>query len=89
MSDLIDYFPSFEIINSVSTRGIFYENNLRSINAKGVETVMGYFLANNVVAEERAGVESAKIRKRARIRKAAKGGDSAVQCDEALLEGFQ
>jgi hypothetical protein len=39
----IDYFPSFELVASPAARGIFYNQNLRTIAAQGVDFVMGYF----------------------------------------------
>ena len=43
----IDYFPSFEIITDQAARGRFYEPNLRSVAAQGVETVMAVFFSEH------------------------------------------
>lgn len=39
----VDYFPSYEIINSPVFRGTFFEPNLRSVNPRGVAHVMDTF----------------------------------------------
>lgn len=41
----IDYFPSYEIINSPVFRGSFFEPNQRSVNHHGVDHVMDTFFA--------------------------------------------
>lgn len=43
--DDVDYFPSYELVVSPFTRGSFFESNLRSVTADGVESVMRVFLA--------------------------------------------
>ncbi len=40
---LIDYFPSYEIINSPVFRGSFFEPNQRNVTSHGVNFVMGHF----------------------------------------------
>lgn len=39
----VDYFPSYELISSVATRENFFEENLRSVQKRGVEYVMRHF----------------------------------------------
>lgn len=39
----VDYFPSYEIINSPAFRGMFFEPNQRSVNPYGVAHVMEQF----------------------------------------------
>ncbi|MGC1487626.1 MAG: GSCFA domain-containing protein [Albidovulum sp.] len=41
----VDYFPSYEIITGAPTRSAFFEPNLRSVVAQGVDYVMGHFFA--------------------------------------------
>tara|TARA_R110002167_G_scaffold95571_2_gene254313 strand:- start:4296 stop:5372 length:1077 start_codon:yes stop_codon:yes gene_type:complete len=43
--DFVDYFPSYEIINSPVFRGAFFEPNLRSVNHIGVDFVMDTFFS--------------------------------------------
>lgn len=40
---LVDYFPSYEIINSPVFKGAFFEPNLRNVSAYGVRFVMNTF----------------------------------------------
>lgn len=42
----VDYFPSYELINTPISRGIFFEPNQRNINAAGVDFVMKVFFRN-------------------------------------------
>jgi hypothetical protein len=39
-----DYFPSYEIITGSYTRGVFFENDLRSIKEDGIGFVMQLFM---------------------------------------------
>lgn len=41
----ISYFPSYEIIASPPSRAMFFEPNLRSVAAEGVDVVMRHFFA--------------------------------------------
>lgn len=43
--EYVDYFPSYEIINSPAYRGVFFEPNMRSVSPTGVATVMHSFFA--------------------------------------------
>jgi hypothetical protein len=43
-SKVVDYFPSYEIINSPVFKGMFFEPNLRNVNPHGVNIVMNSFL---------------------------------------------
>lgn len=40
---MVDYFPSYEVITGAPARGAFWEPDLRSVAAQGVELVMGHF----------------------------------------------
>jgi len=44
-NDFVDYFPSYEIINSPVFKGVFFEPNLRTINPYGVSFVMDHFFS--------------------------------------------
>jgi hypothetical protein len=39
----VDYFPSFELISAFPQRAMFYEPNMRSVAAEGVDYVMKFF----------------------------------------------
>jgi hypothetical protein len=84
--DWIDYFPSYEIINSAPFGGIFFEPNKRSVNPAGVAFVMKAFFAGvgSKPPEPTANVDASKAR--AARREAKAGSDNA--CEEALLDAF-
>lgn len=44
----IHYFPSYEIISSHPSRGMFYDPNLRTVNEFGVKLVMGHFFSGRL-----------------------------------------
>lgn len=52
--DFVDYFPSFEIIQSHPARAMFFEPNLRSVSPKGVAHVMSYFFREHGGGDEHA-----------------------------------
>ena len=82
----VDYFPSYEIIAAPSSRGTFFEPNMRAIAHDGVDLVMLHFFAGLDLS--------------APARRAGAGGDAgraAVEaqmqaeelvCEEMLLETF-
>ena len=76
---LIDYYPSYELITAPSARGIFYERNMRSVSAKGVENAIGVFLQEH---DPQSTI----------VQTAAKAQNSddpdALICEEVLLEAF-
>lgn len=74
----IDYFPSYEIINSPVYKGAFFEPNMRSVTAHGVGFVMDTFFASQKAA---FGVAPTGV---------PDSGPSAEQivCEEELLEKF-
>jgi hypothetical protein len=82
--DFVDYFPSFEIVTNPAARGTFFDANLRTVTAHGVEQVMRIFFAAH---GEQAGKAAA-----AQASPAAPPTDAAanteVQCEEAMLEAF-
>lgn len=81
----IDYFPSYEIITGAPTRAAFFEPNLRSVAAQGVEFVMGHFFgglntsAAPVHGKERNDPEQAI---------AAQMAEEDLVCEEMTLEKF-
>lgn len=83
----IDYFPSFEIITSVKTRGAYYEANLRNVSRRGVATAMATFLAAHGYGAETDVASSEKPRVKTTKADAAASEDDVI-CEEALLEAF-
>lgn len=53
--DCVDYFPSYEIINSAPYKGMFFEPNQRSVNPNGVAWVMKQFFAGQQLVESKEG----------------------------------
>ena len=43
-NSFLDYFPSYEIINSPAFQGVWFEPNMRSVSPLGVEFVMKNFI---------------------------------------------
>jgi hypothetical protein len=70
--DDIDYFPSYELISSPFSRGMYYSPNLRTVEDAGVQAVMRVFFDEH----------------RLRTTKYRPPRDVDVQCEEALLNAF-
>lgn len=81
--DDIDYFPSFEIIASHPSRGMFFESNLRSVVNEGVDVVMRTFFAQHAPPDR---VEQDARRVQDRPRRAQQQED--LVCEEQLLDAF-
>lgn len=47
----IHYFPSYEIISSHPARGMFFDPDLRNVNAYGVDLVMRHFFSGHLATE--------------------------------------
>lgn len=77
--DVVDYFPSFEIISSHPMRGMFFEPGMREVNSHGVDFVMSHFFA--------AHRPPAKPQARRKRRAEAQSRDDIV-CEEAVLEAW-
>lgn len=88
----IDYFPSYEIVTSPSSRGLFYEPNLRSVTELGVETVMKAFFAEHPGAgaenSGRAPTSLEDAGQQAAGGAGAQGSADDPVCDEVLLDAF-
>ncbi len=69
--DFVDYFPSYEIVMSPPFRGMFFQNNMRTVHEQGVDFVMSHFFAQH----QPDGAE-----------RAAEVADDELFCDEVLLE---
>jgi hypothetical protein len=91
--NFVDYFPSYEIINSTPYRGAFFEPNMRSVNAVGVDHVMDLFFKSlhkfsvnvKVINAVSSGFQRESVVK--------KSGDSAnsvddIVCEEEILSTF-
>ncbi|RMC37477.1 GSCFA domain-containing protein [Paracoccus alkanivorans] len=76
----VDYFPSYEIINSPAFKGAFFEPNMRSVHQEGVNFVMSSFFK---CQEEKFGKAPPKRRHRK-----IKQSKVDVVCEEELLGAF-
>ena len=79
----VDYFPSYEVIITPLSRGIFYEPNMRNVNATEVSTAMRMFFAEHdrePVAIKPAGDNTART--------ADDEGEGEAVCEEIPLEAF-
>ena len=74
----VDYFPSYEIINSPVFKGSFFEPNQRSVNPYGVNFVMNSFF--KCLVDKFGDYEVSESEK------AATKADEV--CEEELLEAF-
>ncbi|MCC3859687.1 GSCFA domain-containing protein [Pseudemcibacter aquimaris] len=85
----VDYFPSYEIINSVANKGIFFEENLRSVTPNGVSYVMSHFEAGISPYEFKKALK--KQQKEAEFFGSPNVGGSQLNgdavCEEETLEG--
>jgi hypothetical protein len=86
----VDYFPSYEIINSPIFRGAFFEPNQRSVNPHGVNFVMDTFFkclvekyGENMSDRQPVAIESKGSEAGNRDL-----GNSDAQCEEELLAAF-
>jgi hypothetical protein len=95
--DFVDYFPSYEIINAPTFRGMFFEPDQRSVNPMGVDFVMNSFFEArerkfgkdpNAAVQEPKGVQEPKAMQEPRRAASAKGTKAQVTCDEEVLAAF-
>lgn len=74
---MVDYFPSYEIITASPMRSMFFEPNLRSVNAAGVDLVMRHFFQQHGrIGEPLREVRAKKVNL----------SPDDVACDEGRLE---
>lgn len=77
----VDYFPAYEIVVGTPSKGAFFEDNMRSVRAAGVDAVMAAFFAEH----DPAGAVAAPAETAATDDDMPE--DEAV-CEEILLEAF-
>ncbi|WP_083198321.1 GSCFA domain-containing protein [Pararhizobium polonicum] len=71
----VDYFPSYEIINSPAFGGVFFERDRREVSPYGVNFVMNHFFSGLGEEAEKAAAPKKK-------------DDFDVICDELILGSF-
>ena len=94
----LDYFPSYELIATPFSRASFFEPNLRSVTAAGVQRVMEVFFSEHVelagARREKIGTPSAneitggRLRPRRARRLAESRHEADVVCEEVMLDAF-
>lgn len=84
--DVVDYFPSYEIITGAATRSAFYEPNLRSVVPAGVNEVMRHFFAGLDLTGAPAHGDEAEPAAEAEA--VARMAAEELACEEATLEDF-
>lgn len=77
----IDYFPSYEIISSPWSRGIFYDVDQRNVIGAGVDCVMRVFF------QQHPPITTSKDHNEKKMPGDDSLDDDSV-CEEALIEGF-
>lgn len=77
-NDMIDYFPSYEIITNPAAKSRFYAENLRSVLPEGVATAMAAFFGEQVSGSTVAQKEA----------EAEPEDEDELHCEEAMLEAF-
>src|ERR1043166_456078 len=81
----VDYFPSYEIITSSLSKAKFFEENLRSVRADGVEAAMSAFFAEH--GDQQAQDHEAPGPRKSKAKEKA-SSDADVVCEEILLDAF-
>ncbi|MFX0543658.1 GSCFA domain-containing protein [Roseovarius sp. S4756] len=81
----IDYFPSYEIITSQNSRGVYYDANKRTISPLGIQTAMNLFLRAHELDRKPAALSEVDM---ATSERSSQRTAEEVQCEEALLEAF-
>ena len=94
----IDYFPSYEVITNQAAHASFYDDNLRTVKAEGVQSVMRAFFAQHgrdgvgeaaaPAAPARAAPAAAKAVAAKTAALAEPDAEDDPLCEEALLEAF-
>ncbi len=78
----VDYFPSYEIINSAPFRGAFFMPNQRSVAPEGVAHVMSKFFEGFSPKQEQKTPQVHRIRQNNRVKQT----PDDISCEEELLD---
>lgn len=83
--DDVDYFPSYEMIATPFSKGMYFEQDMRSVSEAGVSAVMHTFFR----AHRPSGPPEPRVAKRRRAEKAKASRKPAdVVCEDELLGAF-
>lgn len=77
----VDYFPSYEIITNLASRGTYYQENLREVKAEAVDVVMSMFFSEY---SELLGDQPGSPQSMPRVGQSS----SNAFCEEKILESF-
>ena len=83
--EIVDYFPSYEIITSPPYRAMFYAPNMRSVVLEGVAVVMDNFFADQQAA---FGIEPDKRAPQQKAAASEEKNHRAIRCEEEILGAF-
>ena len=85
----VDYFPSFDLLSSASTRGAFHSDDARQITEPGVETVMRIFFEAHPALAQASTPATAGARDKGRAEGRAPEAPAAEAiCEDILLDAF-
>ena len=84
-NSMCDYFPSFEIITGSYNRGAYFESDLRSVTAEGVDHVMRLFLSHYVGDNHARGSSETNATSNDDIRKELALTNEII-CDEEAID---
>ena len=85
--ELVDYYPSYEIIVSPWSRGLFFDSNLRTVSSAGVDAAMRpFFIQHKPLNDQWPQAKQTELLKDSVVEAVSECDD--VLCEEALLEGF-
>lgn len=82
----VDYFPSYEIISHPAFRGMFFEPNMRSVTATGVDFVMANFFRDQSARFPHPARAAASARHPSDP--VAEETDADIRCEEEILNAF-
>jgi hypothetical protein len=78
------YFPSYEVITSPAARGAYFEQDLRSVSAAGVDHVMRLFFRHLVEQDPNGALMDAAVQCNVFMEQATRAVE--ILCDEARLD---
>jgi hypothetical protein len=81
--DDVDYFPSYELINSPVLKGMYFQPNQRDVHPRGVEFVMSHFFGC-----QEATFGPARPAAKVSVVASKPLASSDVVCEEVLLDAF-
>ena len=86
--EVVDYFPSFEIISGPQSGGRFYQTNHRDVTGEGVSLVMDAFFRSRLgLAKSRSAMPAAHAQGQAQAEAAARiAAALQAECDEIFLD---